>query len=62
MFVVSTRRASVFVPLQAILIPACLNNEAITSRSRQLLMMGTWLPETYLETIRGEIKNTKSDI
>ena len=36
--------------------------EAITSRSRQLLMMGTWLPETRWATIRREIKNTKSDI
>jgi hypothetical protein len=35
---------------------------AITSRSRQLLMMGTWLPETCWVTIRREIKNTKSDI
>jgi len=37
-------------------------HEAITSRSRQLLMMGTWLPETCWATIRREIKNTKSDI
>ena len=35
---------------------------AITSRSRQLLMVGTWLPETCWATIRREIKNTKSDI
>ena len=28
----------------------------------QLLMMGTWLPETCWATIRREIKNTKSDI
>jgi len=34
-------------------------HEAITSRSRQLLMMGTWLPETCWATIRKEIKNTK---
>ena len=34
-------------------------HETITSRSRQLLMMGTWLPETCWATIRGEIKNTK---
>ena len=37
-------------------------HKAITSRSRQLLMMGTWLPETCWATIRREIKNTKSDI
>ena len=36
--------------------------EAIISRSHQLLMMGTWLPETCWSTIRREIKNTKSDI
>jgi hypothetical protein len=34
-------------------------HEAITSRSRQLLMMGTWLPETRWATIRREIKNTQ---
>ena len=34
-------------------------HEAITSRSRQLLMMGTWLPKTCWATIRREIKNTK---
>ena len=34
-------------------------HKAITSRSRQLLMMGTWLPETCWATIRREIKNTK---
>jgi hypothetical protein len=33
--------------------------EMITSRSRQLLMMGTWLPETCYATSRREIKNTK---
>ena len=37
-------------------------HEAITSRSHQLLMMGTWLPETYWATIRREIKNIKTDI
>ena len=37
-------------------------HKAITSRSRQLLMMGTWLPETCRATIRREIKNTKRDI
>ena len=37
-------------------------HETITSRSRQLLMMGTWLPETCWATSRREIKNTKSDI
>ena len=45
--------------------PSCSHgtyqHEAITSRSRQLLMMGTWLPETCWATIRREIKNTKSD-
>ena len=34
-------------------------HETITSRSRQLLMMGTWLPETCWATIRREIKNTR---
>ena len=34
-------------------------HETIKSRSRQLLMMGTWLPETCWATIRREIKNTK---
>ena len=46
--------------------PSCSHStyqhEAITSRSRHLLMMGTWLPETCWATIRREIKNTKSDI
>ena len=46
--------------------PSCghgtYQHKAITSRSRQLLMMGTWLPETCWATIRREIKNTKSDI
>ena len=37
-------------------------HEAIISRSRQLLMMDTWLPETCWATIIREIKNTKSDI
>jgi hypothetical protein len=37
-------------------------HEAITWRSRQFLMMGTWLPETCWATIRREIKDTKSDI
>jgi hypothetical protein len=37
-------------------------HEAITSRSRQLLMMGTWLPETCWATIRREISYTKRDI
>jgi hypothetical protein len=44
--------------------PSCSHgiyqHEAITSRSRQLLMMGTWWPETCWATIRREIKNTKS--
>ena len=43
--------------------PSCSHDtyqhKAITSRSRQLLMMGTWLPETCWATIRREIKNTK---
>ena len=43
--------------------PSCSHgtyqHEVITSRSRQLLMMGTWLPETCWATIRREIKNTK---
>jgi len=43
--------------------PSCSHgtykHEAITSRSRQLLMMGTWLPETCWATSKGEIKNTK---
>jgi len=43
--------------------PSCSHgtyqHETITSRSRQLLMMGTWLPETCWSTIRREIKNTK---
>jgi len=34
-------------------------HETITLRSRQLLMMDTWLPETCWATIRREIKNTK---
>jgi hypothetical protein len=46
--------------------PSCsystYQHEAVTHRSRQLLMMGTWLPETCWATIRREIKNTKSDI
>ena len=45
--------------------PSCSHgtyeHEAITSHSRQLLIMGTWLPETCWATIRREIKNTKSD-
>ena len=43
--------------------PSCSHgtyqHEAITSRSRQLLMMGTWLSETCWVTNRREIKNTK---
>ena len=43
--------------------PSCSHgtyqHKAITSRSRQLLMMGTWLPETCWATIIREIKNTK---
>ena len=43
--------------------PSCSHDtyqhETITSRSRQLLMMGTWLPETCWVTSRREIKNTK---
>ena len=43
--------------------PSCSHgtyqHEAITSRSRQLLMMGTLLPETCWPTSRREIKNTK---
>jgi hypothetical protein len=43
--------------------PSCSHgtyqHEAIISRSRQLLMMGTWLPETCWATSRREIKNTK---
>jgi hypothetical protein len=34
-------------------------HKTITSRSRQLLMMGTWLPETCWATIRREIKEYK---
>ena len=34
-------------------------HKAITSRSLQLLMMGTWLPETCWATIRREIKEYK---
>jgi hypothetical protein len=43
--------------------PSCSHGtyqqETITSRSRQRLMMGTWLPETCWATSRREIKNTK---
>ena len=43
--------------------PSCsygkYQHEAITSRSRYLLMMGTWLPETFWETSRREIKDTQ---
>ena len=42
--------------------PSCSHgtyqHKAITSRSRLLLMMGTWLPETCRATIRREIKYT----
>jgi uncharacterized protein YchJ len=34
-------------------------HEAIKSRSLQLLMMGTWLPETCRATSRRDIQNTK---
>ena len=34
-------------------------HKAITSRSRQLLMIGTWLPETCWATIRREIEIQK---
>ena len=34
-------------------------HETITSRSRQLVMMGTWLPEICWGTSRREIKHTK---
>ena len=36
-----------------------LNYDARSTTHRQLLMMGTWLPETCWVTIRREIKNTK---
>ena len=43
--------------------PSCSHgtyqHKAITSRSRQLLMMGTWLPETCWASIRREIKGYK---
>ena len=43
--------------------PSCSHgtyqHETIATRSRQLLMMGTWLPETCWATSRREIKNTK---
>ena len=43
--------------------PSCSHgtyqHKAITSRSRQLLMMGTWLPETCWATIRRKIKIQK---
>ena len=39
-----------------------LNYDSRSTTHRQLLMMGTWLPETCSATIRREIKNTKSDI
>ena len=43
--------------------PSCSHgtyqHKAITSRSRQLLMMGTWLPKTCWATIRREIKIQK---
>ena len=46
--------------------PSCSHStyqhKAIPSHTRQLLMMGTWLPETCWATIRREIKNTSSDI
>jgi len=42
--------------------PSCSHgtyqHETITSRSQQLLMMGTWLPKTCWATSRREIKNT----
>ena len=37
----------------------CVRRTAITSRRRQLLMMGAWLPKSCWATIRREIKNTK---
>ena len=37
-------------------------HKAITSRSCQLLIMGTWLLETCWGTIRIEIRDTKCDI
>jgi hypothetical protein len=46
--------------------PSCsygtYKHEAIVSRVRQLLMVGTCLPEIRWAIIRREIKNTKSDI
>jgi hypothetical protein len=43
--------------------PSCSHgtyqHEAIRSRSRQLPMMGTWLPETCWTTSTREIKDTK---
>jgi hypothetical protein len=42
-----------------LIVTAQYQHEAITLRSRQLLMMGTWLPETCWATSRREIKNTK---
>ena len=41
--------------------PSCSHgtyqHKAITSRSRQLLMMGTWLPETCWATSRREVES-----
>jgi len=43
--------------------PSCSHgtyqHETITTRSRQVLMMGTWLPETCWATIRREINHKK---
>jgi hypothetical protein len=51
------------LPTNRSLPPSCghgtYQHKAITSRSRQLLTMGTWLPETCWVTSRREIKNTK---
>ena len=49
-------------PVLTTFLQALNQHEAIKSRSRQLLMMGTRLSETCWATIRREIKNTKSDI
>ena len=50
------------LPTNRTWLPSCSHgtyqHKTITSRSRHLLMMGTWLPESCWETIRREIKYT----
>jgi len=57
LFVKRTHPWTHYLPTGLDHLPATVTyqHKATTSRSRQLLMIGTWLPETCWTTIRREI-------